>query len=937
MHVPSSSVVPHDDDTLLFTNSGMNQFKPIFLGQVVPGSEMEKIKDHGMAVNSQKCIRAGGKHNDLDDVGKDTYHHTYFEMLGNWSFAQYFKETAIDYAWELMTEVYGLSKDDLYATYFEGSEADGLEPDLEARDLWLRYLPESHVLPGDKKDNFWQMGFTGCCGPCTELHYDKIGNRDAAHLVNQDDDKVIEIWNLVFMEFNLEADGTLTPLPEKHVDTGLGFERLTAILQNVNSNYDTDIFEPIFNKIQELSGCAPYTGKLLDEDVTGLDTAYRVIADHIRMMVFAITDGGRPGPEKADYVIRVVARRAIRYASQFLKVKPGFLRDLVDVVVDTYDMAFPELGPKREEVKDIVGQEETAFALTLERGVKQFEKDASEAEKVDGEMNKVITGEKAFFLYNTMGFPFSLTQIMAEERGLAVDKESFEKEVEKAKAISRDAAKKVRDMAAFRLVLEADQTSFLSRAGVVPTVDDAKYVVNETPEATVKAIYIGSTNFVESTSEVKDKEAPIGLVLDCTSFYAEQGGQVSDTGSIEGSDFSLDVSSVALYAGFALHRGRFTGDISVGDKVKTCVDYEKRSLIAPNHTYTHVLNYALWKTLGDHVDQRGSEVDSAKLRFDFKHNKQVTPKEIKQIEETCKEFVDENRPVYTEVVELEKAKEITSLRAVFGETYPNPVRVVSIGVDVPKLLEEPKSEIWNGYSVEFCGGTHLTNTNEAEAFEILEETSTSVGVRRIVAVTKDAARKAREDGEYLLKKTEEAEGAKVEELSPLLKELKSELVQKVIPLSVKTELTDRLNKLKKKNATHLKNKAKAYLEEATQRAKVQASKYLEGGKKTFVMYEKDLAGETKLMSKLGTGLLKGDFKDMAMMVISVTPDGDTVKFTAASGREEFPAHKWVQAIAAKVDGKGGGAWKSANGTGPIKSEDEAKALVSIAEGITLDI
>ena len=937
LYVPSSSVVPHDDDTLLFTNSGMNQFKPIFLGQVTPGSEMERIREHGTAVNSQKCIRAGGKHNDLDDVGKDTYHHTYFEMLGNWSFGRYFKELAIDMSWELLTEVFELEKENLYATYFEGSPEDGLEPDIEAKNLWLRYLPESRILPGDKKDNFWQMGFTGCCGPCSELHYDKIGNRNAAHLVNMDDDKVIEIWNIVFMQYNLEVDGSLTTLPDKHVDTGMGFERLVAILQDKNSNYDTDVFTPIFDKIQELSGCAPYGGKLGDEDVSGIDTAYRVIADHIRLMVFSITDGGRPGPEKADYVIRVVARRAIRFASQFLKVKPGFLRDLVDVVVDSNIDAFPELGPKREEVKEVVGQEEAAFALTLERGMKLFEKDASEAENATGDLHKVITGEKAFFLYNTMGFPFSLTQIMAEERGLTVDKEGFEQEVEKAKAISRDAAKKVRDAAASSLVLQADQTSFLKRAGVEKTVDDAKYVVDEKPTAKVKAIYIGSTNFVESTSEIKDKDAPVGLVLDRTSFYAEQGGQTSDTGTVEGEGFCLDVSSVALYGEFALHRGRFTGEISVGDKVRTCVDYEKRRLITPNHTFTHVLNLALWKILGDKVNQRGSEVDAQKLRFDFSHNSQVTPAEIKDIEKICQDYVETGRPVYAETVDLNKASEINSLRAVFGEKYPNPVRVVSIGAEVPKLMADPKSEEWNDYSIEFCGGTHLKNTAEAEAFEILEETSTSVGVRRIVAVTKDIARNARKEGETLLSKTTEAESAADEELSSILKELKSESVKNLIPLSVKTELNDRLNKLRKKNAAHLKKKAKNSLEEATQRAKAQASKYLEEGKKKLVMYEKDLAGETKLMSKLGTGLLKGDFKDMALMVISVTPDGDTVKFTAASGREEFPAHKWVQAIAEKVEGKGGGAWKSANGTGTIKSEEEAKALVAIAEEIVLNV
>ncbi|GJP49906.1 hypothetical protein CLOM_g9062, partial [Closterium sp. NIES-68] len=463
-HVPSSLVVPLDDPTLLFANAGMNQFKPIFLGTVDPRSPLASLK---RAVNSQKCIRAGGKHNDLDDVGKDTYHHTFFEMLGNWSFGDYFKQEAITWAWELLTQVYKLPEDRLYATYFGGDEKLGLEPDLEARDIWLTVLPASRVLPYGCKDNFWEMGDTGPCGPCTEIHFDRLGGRDAAALVNADDPTCIEIWNNVFIQFNREADGTLKTLPAKHVDTGMGFERLTSILQNKLSNYDTDVFMPIFEAIQKVTGAAPYEGKLGKEDTGNKDMAYRVVADHIRTLSFAIADGARPGSEGRDYVLRRILRRAVRYGRDVLGAQEGFFSTLVPVFADLMGDTFPELRKNGERIKEIIGEEEVAFGRTLQKGLQRFEKSASEVK--DGK----LSGQDAFVLWDTFGFPVDLTQLMAEEKGLSVDMAAFEQAMTDAREMSRGARSKG---GAGALVMEAEATAELQKRGIAPTDDSAKYV-----------------------------------------------------------------------------------------------------------------------------------------------------------------------------------------------------------------------------------------------------------------------------------------------------------------------------------------------------------------------------------------------------------------------------------------------------------------------------
>ena len=608
---PSNPVVPLNDPTLLFTNAGMNQYKPIFLGNADPSTALAKLK---RATNTQKCIRAGGKHNDLDDVGKDTYHHTFFEMLGNWSFGDYFKREAITWAWELLTVVFKLDPERIYATYFGGDEKQGLAPDDEAKNIWLELLPASRVLPFDCADNFWEMGETGPCGPCTEIHYDRIDGRQVPELVNMDDPNVIEIWNNVFIQFNREDNGELKPLPAKHVDTGMGFERIVSILQDLPSNYDTDVFTPLFDAIQAATGARPYEGKLGEEDEGNVDMAYRVVADHIRTLTFAIADGAAPGSDGRDYVLRRVLRRAVRYGREVLGAKEGFFSKLVATVVQRMGGIFPEIKERQKDIEDIIAEEEASFGRTLVKGCERF---ASVAKDVAGAGGKLISGEDAFQLWDTFGFPVDLTQLMAEERGLNVDMKGFETTMATAKERSRAARK----TGAVELKMEAEATAALKDMGVTPTDDAEKFEVQGTTTAVVKAVYT-TKGFVHSTAEAKAGEA-LGVVLDRTSFYAEQGGQIYDTGAITAaSGAKLAVADVQVAAGFVLHAGAVEGGaLAVGDSVTCAVDLARRLLVEPNHTCTHSLNFALREVLGDHIAQKGSLNTAERLRFDFSHPK----------------------------------------------------------------------------------------------------------------------------------------------------------------------------------------------------------------------------------------------------------------------------------------------------------------------------
>jgi len=655
-------------------------------------------------------------------------------MLGNWSFGDYFKKEAILYSWTLLTKVYGLEPDRLYVTYFEGDKAGGLEPDLEAKELWKSVgVPESHILPGNMKDNFWEMGDQGPCGPCSEVHYDRIGGRDAAHLVNQDDPNVLEIWNNVFIQYNREADRSLKPLPNKHVDTGMGFERLVSILQDKSSNYDTDVFTPIFQAIQNVTGAREYRGLFGAEDTDGIDTAYRVVADHVRTLMFAISDGVIPNNEGRGYVIRRVLRRGSRYARKYFQVDIGnFFSKLVPTVVDQLADMFPELKRKQQDVMEILDEEELSFAKTLDRGERQFEHYAQQAKLKSSEK---LHGADVWRLYDTFGFPVDLTQIMAEERGLRIDNDEFEE----ARLKAKEASKGVKKAAASTVKLDVHDLSRLEKMNDVQKTDDSAKFGKGNITARVKAIYHGKT-FYDSTDKVPNGEQ-LGVILDYTNFYAEQGGQESDTGRIiiDG-QAELEVGDVQLYAGYVLHTGFMKyGGFSVGDSVLCEYDELRRWPIRNNHTGTHILNFALREVLGDGIEQRGSLVAAEKLRFDFSHKAPVSDSDLEKIEAKATEYIRQNCAVYAQEVPLATAQQITGVRAVFGETYPDPVRVVSVGVEIEEILRNVKDPQWEQVSIEFCGGTHVQKTGDIKDLIILEENGIAKGIRRIIAVTGEDA------------------------------------------------------------------------------------------------------------------------------------------------------------------------------------------------------
>jgi alanyl-tRNA synthetase len=658
-NIPSSPVVPLNDPTLLFANAGMNQFKPYFLGTEKP--------PYVRVANTQKCIRAGGKHNDLDDVGRDTYHHTFFEMLGNWSFGDYFKEKAIAWAWELLTEVWKLDPTRLHVTVFEGDEKNGIPRDEEAAGFWRKVgVPESHIHLGNKKDNFWEMGNTGPCGPCTEVHIDRTPDRSGGKLVNAGTDKVIEIWNLVFIQFNRNEDQSLTPLPAKHVDTGMGFERICSVIQGKNSNYDTDVFTPLFAAIQKVTGCdKPYGGVLDDLK----DTAYRVIADHIRTLAFALTDGATIGNVGRDYVLRRILRRAERYGYQVLGTNEPFLYQLVPTVVELMGDAFPELKRNPHKVIDQIRDEEIGFLRTLNRGIKLFMRIVDKMKK---EGRTQVSGEEAFQLHDTYGVLIDITLQMAQEQGLSVDVPGFDKAMEDAKSKAREGGKKF--------------TVAAVKGDLPPTDDSPKY---QSAPVTAKVLGWVKDNVVVTSGKLTAGDTA-AVLLDRTCFYGEQGGQVGDTGTINRPDtpeVEFEVEDTHRLGETVLHFGTLhEGSLSVGDTVEVVQTTGRRVSIMRNHTATHLLNLALREVLGQHVEQKGSLVDDEKTRFDFSHDKPVSAEQLQEIERRVNRQIATDQVVTATVMPLAKAKELPGVRAVFGEKYPDPVRVVVIGADSPEKV-----------------------------------------------------------------------------------------------------------------------------------------------------------------------------------------------------------------------------------------------------------
>lgn len=780
----------------------MNQFKPIFLGSIASTNDMSKLK---RAVDSQKCIRAGGKHNDLDDVGKDSYHHTFFEMLGNWSFGDYFKKEAIGWSWELLTKVYGLDPNRLYVTYFEGNAEMGLEPDLEAKELWKSVgVPEDHILPGNMKDNFWEMGDQGPCGPCSEVHYDKVGGRNAAHLVNMDDPMVVEVWNNVFMQYDRQADKSLLPLPAKHIDTGMGFERLVSALQDKISNYATDIFTPLFAKIQEVTGAREYTDKYGKDDVDGIDTAYRVVADHIRLLTFSISDGAVPNNDGRGYVVRRVLRRGSRYARKYFNVEIGsFFSKILPALVEQMGEQFPEIVKKQHDVKEILDEEEEAFARTLDRGEKQFEKYATQALSSG---SKKLTGADVWRLYDTFGFPEDLTKLMAEERELSIDEE----EVAVAREKAREASKSVKNSVQTFAKLNVHQIAELKDQLKISTPDDEAKFLKGDIKAKVQLIYTG-TEFKKSTKDLPPN-TPFGILLDKTNFYAEQGGQVADTGRLVIDDVAeFKVLDTQQFGGYIVHNGYLEyGELNAGDEIIAEYDELRRQPIRNNHTGTHILNHSLREVLGDDINQKGSLVDQDKMRFDFSHKTGVTIPELKKIEDLSNSYIQQNCKIYSKEVDLDLAKQINGVRAVFGETYPNPVRVVSVGIDVDMMLETPENPEWRKVSVEFCGGTHVDQTGIIKDLVIVEESGIAKGIRRMVAYTGDAAHAVQREALEFGKRIDRIEAMPFgPEKESEVKQTTMDLNNLVVSAVTKEDLKTRFNKVVKAVVDEQKKRQKA--------------------------------------------------------------------------------------------------------------------------------
>ena len=822
--VPSAPMVIKDDPTLMFTNAGMNPFKEYFLGNAQPGSK--RITD------TQKCLRVSGKHNDLEEVGIDTYHHTFFEMLGNWSFGDYFKKEAINWAWELLTEVYKIDPEKLYVTIFEGSAEEQIEQDNEAYALWKEILPEERILLGNKKDNFWEMGDQGPCGPCSEIHVDIRSEEEktkitGAKLVNQDHPQVIEVWNLVFIEFNRKADGSLEKLPNKHIDTGMGFERLCMVLQNKTSNYDTDVFTPLIREIETLTNSSYGKSEKTDR-------AIRVIADHLRTVYFAIADGQLPSNTGAGYVIRRILRRAIRYGFTFLNQKEPFIHLLVKILSQQMGKAFPELIKEQQLAFNVIKEEENSFLKTLDQGLVLLESILTHTK------GKTIDGKKAFELYDTFGFPFDLTALIANERGYQIDQTGFEQAMNVQKSRSRAAA--------------------ASKAGdwVVLNPSDTEDFIG----------YDHLTSKIKITRFRKMTTAKEGdfyqLVFDATPFYPEGGGQVGDKGYLESDNGDIFyIIDTKKENNLIIHYCK-----SLPEKLEASftavVDPRQRLRSSCNHTATHLMHQALRTVLGTHVEQKGSMVHSGMFRFDFSHFAKVTTDELKQVEHFVNARIKEKIPLeegrntpYNEAIKQ-------GAMALFGEKYGDEVRTIRFG-----------------QSIELCGGTHVSNTSEIWHFKITSESAVASGIRRIEAITGDAAKKYFEEQTALLEK-----------VNNLLKQAQDPLKAIESLQSENTALKKELNTLSKLKATVLKEQLMKEL------------KTVSGIQ--FVAKEIDL--DAQGMKDLSFAL--GDQLDKAILVLASRKTGKPLLSCYLSKslvtEEGKDAGKIIRALGKYIQGGGGG-------------------------------
>ncbi|MDO5105964.1 alanine--tRNA ligase [Capnocytophaga sp.] len=746
--VPSAPMVIKNDPTLLFTNAGMNQFKEYFLGNGKPTSK--RIAD------TQKCLRVSGKHNDLEEVGKDTYHHTMFEMLGNWSFGDYFKKEAISWAWELLTEVYRIPKDRLYVTVFEGSKEDNVPFDQESYDIWKTLIEPDRILLGNKKDNFWEMGDQGPCGPCTEIHVDirsnderqKISGKD---LVNNDHPQVIEIWNNVFMEFNRKADGSLEKLPAQHVDTGMGFERLCMVLQGVQSNYDTDVFTPLIHKIEEITQSKYVVGNNVSAEQEQINIAIRVIADHIRAVSFAIADGQLPSNNGAGYVIRRILRRAIRYGFTFLGQKEPFIYKLVETLAQQMGKVFPEIEKQHYLIENVIREEETSFLHTLEQGLLMLDV------MISNITNKQLSGSKAFELYDTYGFPIDLTALILSEKGLTLDEKGFEENLQKQKERSRAAAQ-----------IKADDWV------VLRDDEDEEFIGYDTLEAVVRLVKYRK---VESQKDGTYYQ----LVFNTTPFYPEGGGQVGDKGTLHSANGEVTyIFDTKKENNLIIHISE-TLPSNVNDPFKAEVHPMTRSLTQANHTATHLLHQALREVLGTHVEQKGSRVDARSLRFDFSHFAKVTDEEIAEIEKRVNERIHQQISLQEHRnIPIQQALDSGAM-ALFGEKYGDKVRMIQFAD-----------------SKELCGGTHVKNTSDIWFFKIISEGAVASGVRRIEAITKETALEYFKEQENMVK-----------ELRVLLKNAQDPLKAVSHLQAENLRLTKEIEELKRQQAKNLKSELKS--------------------------------------------------------------------------------------------------------------------------------
>jgi len=872
--VPSAPIVVKNDPTLMFTNAGMNQFKSIFLGEET--AKFPRVAD------TQRCLRVSGKHNDLEEVGIDTYHHTMFEMLGNWSFGDYFKKEAINWSWELLTDVYKIDKDRLYVTYFEGDEKEGLEKDQEAYDLWKQFLPETHILPGNKKDNFWEMGETGPCGPCSEIHYDNRSEEDrsarsGAELVNADDPQVIEIWNNVFMQFNRvwknqeTRETELQPLPNKHVDTGMGFERLVRVLQGKSSNYDTDVFQPLIQFIAEKSGkvyephpalskregseyqpnnqaasaansLSPGEGRGEASKAWNEAVAMRVMADHIRAISFAVADGQLPSNNKAGYVIRRILRRAVRYAYQYLNLKEPFLNQLVPLLAEQFKDVFPNFNEQKDFVRKIVLEEEVSFLRTLEKGIDRINYyNGNLWENIYDEKDQ-FKGKLVFELYDTFGFPMDLTRLIFKEIiGKTIDEEGFEALLQQQKNRSRAAT--AIDTGDWIVLKEDDTVAFTGYSETETVAHIIKY-------RKVKA---------------KGKEQ-FQLVLDKTPFYAESGGQVGDTGDLIFPDGEIiAVTDTKKENGLIVH---FVDQIpeDPSDVLTAYVDPERRLNIENNHSATHLLHAALKEVLGSHVNQKGSLVSADALRFDFSHFAKVSEEEISRIEAVVNRKIRENVGVVIQSMSFAEASQ-TGAMALFGEKYGDVVRVVT--------MDEK-------FSIELCGGTHVQATGQIGFFQIVSESAVAAGVRRIEAIT------GIKSEEFIHQQNEE-----IKALKELLKNPK--------------DLTKSLEALLEENASLKKETERAVLDKVSVLKKELAAKHTSFNGINFISEEVELPNAEALKN------LAYQTKDIVanlVLVLGAIIDGKpnlTVMISENLIKEKgLDARVFIKELAKEIQGGGGG-------------------------------